>query len=108
MRSISDAIIIGSKTLKIDKPSLSAKNISSQPKYKVVLNTNPTNSKIYSTLGSDGNIIVFCEKTPSDLSNWNGIEFIEISSEGGKLDLEEALRILAKNNKYRPIWITYP
>ena len=28
MRSLSDAIIIGSKTLKIDKPSLSAKEIS--------------------------------------------------------------------------------
>jgi len=98
MRSISDAIIIGSKTLKIDKPSLSARNISAQPKHKVVLNTNPTDPKIYSTLRSDSNIIVFCEKTPSDLSNWNGIEFIEISPEGGKLDLREALRILAKKN----------
>ena len=87
MRSFSDAIIIGSKTLKIDKPSLSAKNISMQPKYKVVLNTNPTNPERYRTLESESNIIVFCEKTPSDLSNWNGIEFIEISSKGDNFPL---------------------
>tara|TARA_B100001996_G_scaffold379216_1_gene364623 strand:- start:1455 stop:2555 length:1101 start_codon:yes stop_codon:yes gene_type:complete len=98
MRSLSDAIIIGSKTLKIDKPSLSAKNISIQPKYKVVLNTNPTNPEIYKTLKSNSNIVVFCEKAPSDLSNWKGIEFIEISSKMSRLNLEDALRILAKKN----------
>tara|TARA_B100001123_G_scaffold135763_1_gene157564 strand:+ start:25460 stop:26560 length:1101 start_codon:yes stop_codon:yes gene_type:complete len=98
MRSLSDAIIIGSKTLKIDKPSLSAKEISEQPSYKVVLNSKPSNPERYLTLKSESEIIVFCEKTPTDLSSWKGIEFIEIASKDNKLDLKEALRILGERN----------
>jgi len=98
MRSMSDAIIIGSKTLKIDKPSLSAKDITDQPKFKVVLNSEPSNPERYLTLKSESKIIVFCKKTPSDLSKWKGIEFIEIPSKNNKLDLKEALKILGEKN----------
>ena len=98
MRSMSDAIIISSKTLKIDKPSLSAKDITDQPKFKVVLNSEPSNPERYLTLKSESEIIVFCKKTPSDLSKWKGIEFIEIPSKNNKLDLKEALKILGEKN----------
>ena len=41
MRAKSDAIIIGSKTLEIDKPSLNARNRTLQPKIKAVVKTTP-------------------------------------------------------------------
>ena len=53
---------------------------------------------INSKFESNSFIIVFCKKTPSDLSKWKGIEFIEIPSKNNKLDLKEALKILGEKN----------
>lgn len=95
MRSLSDAIIIGSKTLKIDKPSLSAKKISNQPKFKVVLNSIPSNPERYEKLKSESKILVYCKQLPTNLSKWNGIEFIPVLSKNNKLNLESVLKDLA-------------
>ena len=98
MRSLSDAIIIGSKTLNIDKPSLSAKDIIQQPKYKVVLNSIPINPKIFETLKSESKVLVYCDKAPTNLKKWDDIEFVEVSSTKTKLNLTEILKDLGRRD----------
>ena len=68
MRSKSDAILIGSKTLEIDKPSLNARNRTLQPKIKAVVKTAPKKiSEIESLLfDNKSKIIVYCHKKPNN------------------------------------------
>ena len=96
MRSLSDAIIIGSKTLHIDKPSLDAKGITQQPKYKVVLNTIPEDPEKFETLKSKSKILVYCKKAPKNLKGWDGVEFVEVSIMKTKLNLIEVLEDLGR------------
>ena len=96
MRSLSDAIIIGSNTLHIDKPSLDAKDIIQQPKYKVVLNSIPKDPKRFETLKSKSKVLVYCKKAPKKIEIWDGIEFIEVSTKKGRLNLIEVLKDLGQ------------
>ena len=97
MRSKSDAIIVGSKTLEIDKPSLNARNKNKQPKIKAVIKSKPKSIIEFESLLKDNSseIIIYCDKLPSKNENWNNITFVKINSKEGKLDLEEVLRDLA-------------
>ena len=97
MRSKSDAIIIGSKTLEIDKPSLNARNLDNQPKIKAVIKSNPKSITEFESLLKDNSseIIIYCNKLPSKNENWKNITFVKINSNEGKLDLEDALKDLA-------------
>ena len=97
MRSKSDAILIGSKTLEIDKPSLNARNRTSQPKIKAVVKTAPNKiSEIESLLlDNTSKIIVYCHKKPNNYESWNDIEFVEINKKSGKLDLTAILKDLS-------------
>ena len=97
MRSESDAILIGSKTLEIDKPSLNAKNRSLQPKIKAVVKTSPNKiSEIESLLlDNTSEIIVYCHKKPNNYESWNGIEFVEVNKKSEKLDLVAILKDLS-------------
>ncbi len=97
MRSKSDAILIGSNTLKIDKPSLNARNRDFQPKIKAVVKSNPDNYSDFQTLleNNKSKIIVYCEKKPSDHQLWKDIEFVEIKKTNLKLDLNAILIDLA-------------
>ncbi len=97
MRSGSDAIIIGSKTLEIDKPSLNARNRTLQPKIKAVVKTAPSKiSEIESLLlDNTSEIIVYCHKKPNNYELWKGIEFVEVSKKSEKLDLVAILKDLS-------------
>ena len=97
MRSKSDAIIIGSKTLEIDKPSLNARNKDKQPKIKAIIKSSPSNISEFDSLLVDNlsEIIVYCNKLPSKNMDWKNISFVKINSKMGKLDLESILRDLA-------------
>ena len=97
MRSKSDAILIGSKTLEIDKPSLNARNRTLQPKIKAVVKTAPKKiSEIESLLlDNTSKIIVYCYKKPNNYESWKDIEFVEINKKSEKLDLTEILKDLS-------------
>ena len=97
MRSKSDAIIIGSKTLEIDKPSLNARNKDKQPKIKAIIKSSPSNISEFESLLLDNlsKIIVYCNKLPSKNIDWKNISFVKINSKDGKLDLESILKDLA-------------
>ena len=97
IRSKSDAIIIGSKTLEIDKPSLNARNRNLQPKIKAIIKSRPKNISQFESLLKDNlsEIIVYCKEIPHDYKNWNGISFVEIKGPGSKLDLASILKDLA-------------
>ena len=97
MRSESDAIIIGSKTLEIDKPSLNARNRTLQPKIKAVVKSNP---KIFSEVESllnenTSQIIIYCHKKPVNYESWGNITFVEIRKKDGNLDLTMILKDLS-------------
>ena len=97
MRSRSDAVMIGSKTLQADSPSLNAKNKEQQPKFKVVLSSRPSIPETYETLISkESKILVFCNEAPSNKKKWKNTEFIKISKKNQKLDLIEVLTELGK------------
>ena len=97
MRSKSDAILIGSKTLEIDKPSLNAKNRTLQPKIKAVVKTAPNKiSEIESLLlDNSSEIIVYCHKKPNNYESWKDIEFVEVNKKNEKLDLVAILKDLS-------------
>ena len=98
MRSKSDAILIGSKTLEIDKPSLNARNRTLQPKIKAVVKTAPNKiSEIESLLlDNSSEIIVYCHKKPNNYESWKGIEFVEVNKKNEKLDLVAILKDLSE------------
>ena len=100
MRSKSDAIIIGSKTLEIDKPSLNARNKDKQPKIKAIIKSNPKNISEFESLLKDNSseIIIYCNKIPSKNQKWENFTFVQVNSENGKLDLECILRDLASRD----------
>ena len=100
MRSKSDAIIIGSKTLEIDKPSLNARNKDKQPKIKAIIKSNPKNISEFESLLKDNSseIIIYCNKIPSKNEKWENFTFVQVNSENGKLDLENILRDLASRD----------
>mgnify|MGYP001962162499 FL=1 len=100
MRSKSDAIIIGSKTLEIDKPSLNARNKDKQPKIKAIIKSNPKNISEFESLLKDNSseIIIYCNKIPSKNQKWENFTFVQVNSENGKLDLENILRDLASRD----------
>ena len=97
MRSKSDAILIGSKTLKIDRPSLNARNRDFQPKIKAVVKSNPEKYSDFETLleNNKSEIIVYCEKKPLNYNSWKDIAFVEIKKTNLKLDLNSILSDLA-------------
>ena len=100
MRSKSDAIIIGSKTLEIDKPSLNARNKDKQPKIKAIIKSNPKNVSEFESLLKDNSseIIIYCNKIPSKNQKWENFTFVQVNSKNGKLDLESILRDLASRD----------
>ena len=100
MRSKSDAIIIGSKTLEIDKPSLNARNKDKQPKIKAVIKSNPKSISEFESLLKDNSseIIIYCNKIPFKSEKWENFTFVQVNSENGKLDLENILRDLASRD----------
>ena len=100
MRSKSDAIIIGSKTLEIDKPSLNARNKDKQPKIKAIIKSNPKSISEFESLLKDNSseIIIYCNKIPSKNQKWENFTFVQVNSENGKLDLENILRDLASRD----------
>ena len=100
MRSKSDAIIIGSKTLEIDKPSLNARNKDKQPKIKAIIKSNPKSISEFESLLKDNSseIIIYCNKIPSKNQKWENFTFVQVNSENGKLDLESILRDLASRD----------
>ena len=100
MRSKSDAIIIGSKTLEIDKPSLNARNKNKQPKIKAIIKSNPKSISEFESLLKDNSseIIIYCNKIPSKNQKWENFTFVQVNSENGKLDLESILRDLASRD----------
>ena len=97
IRSKSDAIIIGSKTLEIDKPSLNARNRNLQPKIKAIIKSMPNNISEFESLLNDNlsEIIVYCKEMPKDHKNWKGISFVKVKGLNAKLDLECILKDLA-------------
>ena len=100
MRSKSDAIIIGSKTLEIDKPSLNARNKDKQPKIKAIIKSNPKSISEFESLLKDNSseIIIYCNKIPIKSEKWENFTFVQVNSENGKLDLENILRDLASRD----------
>ena len=100
MRSKSDAIIIGSKTLEIDKPSLNARNKNKQPKIKAIIKSNPKSVSEFESLLKDNSseIIIYCNKIPIKSEKWENFTFVQVNSENGKLDLENILRDLASRD----------
>ncbi len=98
MRSKSDAILIGSKTLEIDKPSLNARNRTLQPKIKAVVKTAPNKiSEIESLLLDNASkIIVYCHKKPNNFESWKDIDFVEVNKKNEKLDLVAILKDLSE------------
>ena len=100
MRSKSDAIIIGSKTLEIDKPSLNARNKNRQPKIKAIIKSNPKSISEFESLLKDNSseIIIYCNKIPIKSEKWENFTFVQVNSENGKLDLENILRDLASRD----------
>ena len=97
IRSKSDAIIIGSKTLEMDKPSLNARNRNLQPKIKAIIKSMPNNISEFESLLNDNlsEIIVYCKEMPKDHKNWKGISFVKVKGLNEKLDLECILKDLA-------------
>ena len=100
MRSKSDAIIIGSKTLEIDKPSLNARNKDKQPKIKAIIKSNPKSISEFESLLKDNSseIIIYCNKIPFKSEKWENFTFVQVNSENGKLDLENILKDLASRD----------
>ena len=100
MRSKSDAIIIGSKTLEIDRPSLNARNKDKQPKIKAIIKSNPKNISEFESLLKDNSseLIIYCNKIPIKKEKWENFKFVKVNSKEGKLDLESILRDLASRD----------
>ena len=100
MRSKSDAIIIGSKTLEIDRPSLNARNKDKQPKIKAIIKSNPKSISEFESLLKDNSseLIIYCNKIPVKKEKWENFKFVKVNSKEGKLDLESILRDLASRD----------
>jgi len=76
LRSQSDAVLIGVKTLLIDNPKLNARYNFNGPKYRVILDSKsrtPQNSNLVKT---PGKILIYCVSKPKVIPENENIEYI--------------------------------
>jgi diaminohydroxyphosphoribosylaminopyrimidine deaminase/5-amino-6-(5-phosphoribosylamino)uracil reductase len=93
MRALSDAILIGSNTLKSDSPKLTVRLVKGPNPVKVIIANTFCNMDILHENG--GNIILFTSKSfePSD-----GVEIISLPEQSGSILPDSILKELYKRN----------
>jgi len=102
LRDRHDAILVGAGTVRVDNPSLNVRlGKNGRDPLRLILDSNlslPEDARVF-TLDSPAKTIVFCRQdaplAKRELLEKRGVEVCSVAVDGERLDLREALRVVA-------------